>query len=60
MEIGYSLASEELEPTHKVQFARRGNAARGRDPERHLDVHQIGSNKDGFLRFSAEEVLPEV
>jgi hypothetical protein len=48
MEIGYSLASEELEPTHKVQLARRGS------------VHQIGSNQDGFLRFSAEEVLLKV
>jgi hypothetical protein len=48
MEIGYSLASEELEPTHKVQFARRGN------------VDQIGSDQDGFLRSSAEEVLLKV
>lgn len=49
MEIGYSLASEELPPT---LMADAGYDA--------VFVHQIGSDQEGFLRFYAEEVLPKV
>jgi len=61
VQIGYKLSSEEAiicgpDPEKHVE-AIREYADAGYD---HVCVHQVGFDQEGFLRFCAREVLPQL
>jgi len=61
VQIGYKLSSEEAiicgpDPEKHIE-AIREYADAGYD---HVCVHQVGFDQEGFLRFYAREVLPQL